>query len=117
MTHNTNERNEPKQDNVLIEEEIAEPSEIDVENIKQETIISKRPYYQCITCSATFTKAEKLKGHASIHKGKKFTKIHNSITYLKLKWINYKLTIILCPYILTLILPEVKKQTLLAWSQ
>ena len=74
-----------EQTDMYIKEEIVEPLEIDVENIKQETIISKRPYYQCITCSATFTKMEKLKGHASIHKGKNFTKFHDSITYLKLK--------------------------------
>ena len=79
MTHNTNECNEPKQDNVFIKEEIAEPLEINVENIKQETIISKRPYYQCITCSATFTKADKLKYHESIHKSKNNFK--GSISY------------------------------------
>ena len=72
MTHNTNKINEPKQGNVFIKEEITEPLEIDLENIKQETIISKRPYYQCITCSATFTKAHYLKGHETTHKGKKF---------------------------------------------
>ena len=72
MIHNTNERNEPKQDNVFIKEEIVEPLEIDVENIKQETIISKRPYYQCITCSATFTKADYLKGHETTHIGERF---------------------------------------------
>ena len=74
MTHITNECNEPKQGNVFIKEEIVEPLEIDVENIKQETIISKRPYYQCITCSATFTKAHYLKDHESIHKGEIFNK-------------------------------------------
>ena len=68
-----------EQTDMFIKEEIAEPLEIDVENIKQETIISKRPYYQCITCSATFTKMEKLKYHSSIHEGKNFTKIHDSI--------------------------------------
>ena len=82
MTHNTNEWNEQKEGNVFMNEKIAEPLDIDVENIKQETIISKRPYYQCITCSATFIKMEKLKGHASIHEGKNFTKVHDSITYL-----------------------------------
>ena len=61
-----------EQTDMYIKEEIAEPLEIDVDNIKQETIISKRPYYQCITCSATFTKADKLKGHETTHKGKKF---------------------------------------------
>ena len=69
MTYNTDERNEPKQGNVFIKEKIVEPLEIDVENIKQETIISKRPYYQCITCNATFTKAHYLKGHETTHKG------------------------------------------------
>ena len=69
MTYITNECNELNQANVFINEEIAEPLEIDVENIQQETIVSKRPYYQCITCSATFTKMEKLKDHISIHKG------------------------------------------------
>ena len=77
--------NESEEFGIRSNEEIPKQMEIDAHNIKQETIISKRPYYQCITCSATFTKAEKLKGHASIHKGKKFTKIHDSITYLKLK--------------------------------
>ena len=57
---------------MYIEEEIVETLKIDVDNIKQETIISKRPYYQCITCSATFTKADKLKGHESTHKGEIF---------------------------------------------
>ena len=63
-----------EQTDMYIKEEIAEPLEIDVENIKQETIISKRPYYQCITCSATFSKADKLKDHESIHKGERFFK-------------------------------------------
>ena len=79
MTYITNESNEPKQGNFFINEEIVKPLEVDVDNIKQETIISKRPYYQCITCSATFTKMEKLKYHSSIHEGKNFTKIHDSI--------------------------------------
>ena len=57
---------------MYIKEEIAEPLEIDVDNIKQETIISKRPYYQCITCSATFTKAHYLKGHETTHIGERF---------------------------------------------
>ena len=71
MTHNGT--NKSKQDIIDIKEEISEQLEIDDHNIKQETIVSKRSYYQCITCSATFTKVEKLKGHASIHKGKHFT--------------------------------------------
>ena len=61
-----------EQTDMYIKEEIVEPLDIDVENIKQETNISKRPYYQCITCSATFTKADYLKGHETTHKGKKF---------------------------------------------
>ena len=75
MTYVTNECNELNQANVFINEEIAERLEIDVENIKQETIISKRPYYQCITCSATFTKAHYLKDHETTHKGEKFYNI------------------------------------------
>ena len=38
---------------------------------RQEMSVCKRSYYQCITCSATFTKAEKLRDHEDIHKGKK----------------------------------------------
>ena len=72
MTYVTNECNELNQANVFINEEIAERLEIDVENIKQETIISKRPYYQCITCSAAFTKADKLKDHETTHKSEHF---------------------------------------------
>ena len=75
MTYITNECNEPKQGNVFIKEEIVEPLEIDVENIKQETIFGKRPYYQCITCMATFTKVEKLKDHISIHKGERLSEV------------------------------------------
>ena len=61
-----------EQTDMNIKEEISEPLEIDADKIKQETIISKRPYYQCITCSATFTKAYYLKGHENTHKGKIF---------------------------------------------
>ena len=61
-----------EQTDMYIKEEIAEPLEIDVDNIKQETIISKRSYYKCITCSATFTKADYLKGHETTHKGEIF---------------------------------------------
>ena len=69
--------NKSQQASIDIKQEIAEPLEIDDDNIKQETIISKRPYYQCITCSATFTKADKLKDHESTHKGKIFYKRFN----------------------------------------
>ena len=69
IDNDSNMFNISEQTDMYIKEEIVEPLEIDVDNIKQETIISKRPYYQCITCSATFTKMEKLKGHATIHEG------------------------------------------------
>ena len=82
MTWNTKEYNEPKKGNVFIKKEFAEPLEIDVENIKQEIIFGKRPYYQCITCNATFTKVDKLKDHISIHEGERFANVHYfSITF------------------------------------
>ena len=58
--------NASQQVNIDIKEEIFDQ----LGNIKQETIVSKRPYYQCITCSATFTKVDYLKNHESVHKGK-----------------------------------------------
>ena len=64
--------NGSEQFNICIKEEIPKQLEIDAHKIKQETITSKSPYYQCITCSATFTKADYLKGHEAIHKAGEF---------------------------------------------
>ena len=53
--------NDSTQDSMDIKQEIHKPLDV-----------PKRPYYQCITCSAIFVKAENLKNHhESIHKGKK----------------------------------------------
>ena len=66
--------NESEEFAIRSNEDIPERMEIDAHNIKQETIVSKRPYYQCITCMATFTKADYLKNHESIDKAGEFIK-------------------------------------------
>ena len=55
----------------------SQQASIDIkQEIPEELEIPKRPYYQCITCSATFTKSTILKDHATIHrKGKNFYKL------------------------------------------
>ena len=46
------------------------------QELPEELEIPKRPYYQCITCSATFTKSQILKDHETIHrKSKNFSKL------------------------------------------
>ena len=54
----------------------SQQASIDIkQEIPEELEIPKRPYYQCITCSATFTKSTILKDHETIHrKGKNFYK-------------------------------------------
>ena len=64
----TNVSKELKLANIYVKEEITDELEPDQ---RQEEIICKRAYYQCITCQATFTEADKLKDHESIHKGEK----------------------------------------------
>ena len=56
---------------IYVKEEITDELDSNISCQWQEKIASKRSYYQCITCQATFTKADKLKDHESIHNGKK----------------------------------------------
>ena len=65
-----------EQPDMYTKDEVVEPLKIDVENIKLETIISKRPYYQCITCSATFTKVDYLKDHETTHEGENLLQLN-----------------------------------------
>ena len=55
----------------------SQQASIDIkQEIPEELEIPKRPYYQCITCSATFTKSTILKDHETIHrKGKNLYKL------------------------------------------
>ena len=47
----------------------SQQASIDIkQEIPEELEIPKRPYYQCITCSATFTKSTILKDHETTHK-------------------------------------------------
>ena len=66
--------NESEEFDIRSNKEIPKQLESDAHNIKQETTVSKRSYYQCITCSATFTKADYLKDHETVHKAGKFIK-------------------------------------------
>ena len=58
----------------------SQQASIDIkQEIPEELEITKRPYYQCITCSATFTKSTILKDHETIHrKSKNCSKLKNN---------------------------------------
>ena len=54
---------ELKQQDINVKKEIDDPFDSGINDL-----VPKGPYYQCITCQATFTMAEKLKEHEDIHK-------------------------------------------------
>ena len=69
QTCNTNASKELQLEDVYVKEEFTDQMESNIYG--EEYIVCKRSYYQCITCQATFTKADKLKDHESVHKGEK----------------------------------------------
>ena len=65
----TNASEESNLADIYVKEEITDQMESNIYG--EEKRSCKRSYYQCITCQATFTKAEKLKDHESIRNGEK----------------------------------------------
>ena len=79
-------------EDIYVKEEITDQIDSNIADRRQNEIVCKRAYYQCITCSVTFTMAEKLKDHEDIHKGEKSAtfKIDLNVIFLVILILKFK---------------------------